>query len=508
MKTRFPLYAKILLFFLLNLVFLGAVFYAFFQFQFRSGLDSLLMTQAGERVQAVSKLVASELDETPGTNWNRVIERFSDAYRTRFFLFRNDGVQTGGESISLPPEVLAKVKEPRGMGMGMGRRGPPPGRGPNRFLEGTNSWSPPGRGFYRFGTSINAEPLAKFLVHSQNPGGYWIGVCLPSLNNSQTGQSPLILLAMSPSLRGGLFPDLTPWLLVGLGAVLCSALFWLPLVHGITQFIAQTTRATEQIAEGHFETPIKTARNDELGRLGQAINRMSARLSGFVNGQRRFMGDIAHELCSPIARMQVALGILEEKSTPQQQACVADVREDLQQMSSLINELLSFSKAALRQQNMALKPVPLAALVRQVLDREQTNSNAVRIDINESLQALAEPELLARALGNLLRNAIRYAGTEGPIQVSTTPDPKTDTITIAVADSGPGVPEASLEQIFDPFHRIESSRSRETGGVGLGLAIVKTCVEACQGRVVAKNRKPSGLQVEITLKTTESPTRL
>jgi two-component system sensor histidine kinase CpxA len=232
---------------------------------------------------------------------------------------------------------------------------------------------------------------------------------------------------------------------------------------------------------------------------------MSARLSGFVNGQRRFMGDIAHELCSPIARMQVALGILEEKSTPQQQACVADVREDLQQMSSLINELLSFSKAALRQQNMALKPVPLAALVRQVLDREQTNSNAVQIDINESLQALAEPELLSRALGNLIRNAIRYAGSEGPIQISATPDPKTDTITLAVADSGPGVPEASLEQIFDPFYRIESSRSRETGGVGLGLAIVKTCVEACQGRVVARNRKPSGLQVEISLKAAEMP---
>jgi two-component system sensor histidine kinase CpxA len=157
--------------------------------------------------------------------------------------------------------------------------------------------------------------------------------------------------------------------------------------------------------------------------------------------------------------------------------------------------------AALQQQSMALKPVPLAALVRQVLDREQTNSNAVRIDINESLQALAQPELLSRVLGNLIRNAIRYASSDGPIQVSAARDPKTDTITLAVVDSGPGVPEASLEQIFDPFYRIESSRSRETGGVGLGLAIVKTCVEACHGRVVAKNRKPFGLQVEISLKT-------
>jgi two-component system sensor histidine kinase CpxA len=69
-----------------------------------------------------------------------------------------------------------------------------------------------------------------------------------------------------------------------------------------------------------------------------------------------------------------------------------------------------------------------------------------------------------------------------------------------VTDSGPGVPEESLEKIFDPFYRIESSRSRETGGTGLGLAIVKTCIEACQGTVLARNLKPSGLQVEMVLK--------
>ncbi len=74
-------------------------------------------------------------------------------------------------------------------------------------------------------------------------------------------------------------------------------------------------------------------------------------------------------------------------------------------------------------------------------------------------------------------------------------------MTISVADQDPGVPEDALQQIFDPFFRLEDSRSRETGGIGLGLAIVKTCVEACQGTVNARNRAPSGLQVDITLKT-------
>jgi two-component system sensor histidine kinase CpxA len=496
MKTRFPLYSKILLCFLLNLIFLGAVFYAFFQYQFRTGLDSLLMAQAGERIQAVSKVISTELNET--TNWNGVLLRFSEAYDTRFYLFLKDGVQAGGESISLPPEVLAKVKEQRGMGMGMGRHGPPAGRGPNRFQSGTNTWSPPGRGGNRVAAIIDEEPVSKFLIHSKDPGGYWMGVCLPV--SSGEGSSPPILLAMSPSLKGGLFPDLKPWVWVGLGAVLCSALFWLPLVHGITYFISQMTKATEQIAEGHFDTHVQTGRRDELGRLVQAINRMSSRLSGFVNGQRRFMGDVAHELCSPIARMQLALGILEEHATEKQKPNMADIREDMQQMSGLINELLSFSKASLRQRNIALKPVLLADLVRQVLDREQVNPDAVRVSVDETQQALADPELLGRALGNIVRNALRYAGADGPVLIGATSSSQNGTVSVTVTDSGPGVPEEALEKIFDPFYRIESSRSRETGGTGLGLAIVKTCVEACQGRVLARNLKPSGLQVEMALK--------
>ena len=505
MKTRFPLYAKILLVSLLNLMFLGVVFYVFFQFQFRAGLDSVVMAQANERIQAVGKVLAAELSETPGTNWNPVLQRFGAAYDTHFFLFRNDGLQAGGAPVALPSEVLAKVKEPRGMGLG--RRGPPLGRGPNRFANANESWTPPGRGYYRWAASTNAEPMSKFFLHTRNPAGYWMGVCLPLSNPSESGVSPLTLLAMSPTLRGGLFPDLRPWLWVGLGAVLCSALFWLPFVHGLTRFIGQMTRATEEIAEGRFHARVQTKRRDELGRLGQAINRMSARLSGFVNGQKRFMGDAAHELCSPIARIQVALSILEEQATEKQRGSLADVREDVQQMSQLIHELLSFSKASLRQEAVALQPVPLAPLVRHVLDREQTGALNVRVDIDETLSVMADIELLSRALGNLVRNAIRYAGSQGPIQISAVSNAPTFTVTLSVVDSGPGVPEASLEQIFDPFYRIESSRSRETGGVGLGLAIVKTCVEACQGKVIARNRKPSGLQVELTLKAVETPAR-
>jgi two-component system sensor histidine kinase CpxA len=105
--------------------------------------------------------------------------------------------------------------------------------------------------------------------------------------------------------------------------------------------------------------------------------------------------------------------------------------------------------------------------------------------------------LLTRALANLIRNAIRYAGKAGPIKIAG--EQRGKQVVLSVLDNGNGIPEAELRKIFDPFYRLDVSRDRQTGGVGLGLAIVKTCVEACQGTVVATNRAPHGLQVTITL---------
>jgi two-component system sensor histidine kinase CpxA len=141
--------------------------------------------------------------------------------------------------------------------------------------------------------------------------------------------------------------------------------------------------------------------------------------------------------------------------------------------------------------------VALAELVRRVAAREAPENAGVQVDIADDLCALAEPGLLMRAVANLIRNAVRYAGDAGPIAVRA--ETREGHLLLTVTDAGPGVPEASLSQLFDPFFRLDSSRSRETGGFGLGLAIVKTCVQGCGGSVVARNVRPSGLQVELTL---------
>ena len=487
-KVRFPLFAKILLWFFLNLLVLAVAGYALFKYQFRIGLDSLLLGQAGARVQAVSEVIAAELDGRPASEWSAVLLRFSEAYRVSFSLFRNDGTQAAGTPVALPDEVRPRLTErgPGWGGGGGGRRGPMAGRGPNRGID----------------AAAGAEPIAaphpKFMVRTENPVRYWVGVRILSPEHDTRGPWTMTLLAESPSLGGGgLFFDVRPWVVVGVGALLFSALFWFPLVHSVTRSIGQMTRATAQIAEGRFDVRVEAARRDELGRLGGAINRMAERLAGFVSGQKRFLGDTAHELCSPLARMQMALGILEERVGAEHHTRVEDLREEVQQMSGLVNELLSFSKAALQSGHVPLTPVALREVVEAAVQREANGAATVEVAVPAELRVLAERELLQRSIANLVRNAIRYAGAAGPIAISARKDGAQ--VLLTVKDCGPGVPEESLARLAEPFYRPEASRDRDSGGVGLGLAIVKTCIEACHGSVTCRNRSPRGFAVEIRL---------
>jgi two-component system sensor histidine kinase CpxA len=254
------------------------------------------------------------------------------------------------------------------------------------------------------------------------------------------------------------------------------------------------SKVAEQIASGRFDQQVAEDRTDELGVLAAGINRMASRLSGFVYGQKRFLGDIAHELCAPIARIQFALGILEHRTEP---GTVDDLQEEVRQMSGLVVELLSFSKAGMQPASRPLVSVDIAGIVKETVTREGA---AVEMTVEHGLKAMADPESLSRAIANLVRNAVRYAGESGPIEVAARSE--SGEVAITVADRGPGIPEEEVDRVFTPFYRVETSRDRKSGGVGLGLSIVKTCVEACKGTVRCRNRVPSGLEVEIRLRLT------
>src|SRR5438093_6903082 len=487
MRLRIPIYGQILAWFFLNLAVLCAILYLLARVEFRLGLDSLLLGTAGERIQAVGNIIAQELSERGPPEWDAILRRFNDAYGIDFTLFLNDASQLAGSKTLLPAPVRQKILEGR-LPTRPALREPLPPR--QRKSAGGPPEPEPGAG------RPGRDP--KFMLRTSDPTRYWVGIRIPVADGKDPRRLQTTLLAASPSLSGGgLFVDVKPWLFAALGAVALSALLWLPFVRGLTRSIGELTGATERIADGQFDIQLRAKRRDELGRLGHAVNRLAGRLGGFVTGQKRFLGDVAHELCSPLARLQMALGILEQHADQRQRPCLEDLRAEAQEMSQLINELLSLSKAGLKPADIKRIPVDLIEVVRRVTGREAGETTQLAIDIPAGLKVLAEPELLARALSNVLRNAIRYAADAGPI--SLTARAENELVRISVADCGPGVPPESLSKLFDPFYRVDSSRTRQTGGAGLGLTIVRSCMEACGGQATAHNRAGAGLEVSLYL---------
>lgn len=470
MKFGNSLFIKIILLAFLNVALLVCVLAAFARIQYQVDLGSLLLSPTRDRILSVSRLIALELPNKPQSEWSQLLESASASYPAKFYLFDGWGNQLAGKAI-VPPAVMTdfihdEAKHHR-------RQEPPPMKPPDM--------KPP-------------EMFAAF----KTAGLYWVGARIPIWQDP--GRRPLhgVLLWTFPSLWTNLFFfDYRPWLLVLLAVILVSLICWVPFIRGLTRSISAMTKATGQIAEGHFEIALSTKRRDELGRLSQAINRMAERLSSYVHGQKRFLSDVAHELCSPVARAQMALGILQQRANDDSLSYVQDLDEEVEHMSGLINQLLSFSKAQISSPAKQLTRVSVADTVSNVLERESFDSVSIQTKVDSSIEVIAEPDYLFRSLANLVRNAIRYAGDAGPIEISALN--KGENIAIIVADHGPGVPESEIEEIFKPFYRPEFARQRETGGTGLGLAIVKSCIEACGGIVHCHNRVPHGLQVEIHL---------
>jgi two-component system sensor histidine kinase CpxA len=484
MKPFSTLFTKILFWFFLNLALVAVVLVIFFAVQSQVDFEGFWSRQATDRMRIAGRLISHELGETSSNQWPSVLSRYSEIYQIDFALILNPEHIISSKEIHVPSKVMTAVE-----GIGI-------------FKES------PGKYFHRSRQhkkdSKFREPYSprrsgpRLMIRTQNPTKYWAGIIVPVHINPGTPPKPAMLVAVSDSITGnGFFFDPLPWIFTSIFVVALSVVFWIPFVRHITKPLERMTRATEKIAGGRFDVKINEPGSDETGRLAHAINHMTSQLSGYVNGQKLFLRDVAHELGSPIARIQLGLGILEQIADENNRDRIKDVMEDVVHMSNLVNELLSFSRAEMMPQKVKLLPTDLLEIVQKAVDRESSPGIEMIMDVPHGLIVFAAPELLTRALSNLLRNAVGYAGRFGPIKI--TAEREKDEIIIQVIDSGPGVPDQLLDKLFEPFYRPEPSRKRESGGVGLGLAIVKTCVSTCKGSVNAKNLTPTGFAITIRI---------
>ncbi|WP_211325600.1 sensor histidine kinase [Roseimicrobium gellanilyticum] len=512
---------KLLAGFLANVALIALGFWIVFRSQF-GGVSSELMQGVMEpRMQAMAVRVAAELREQPSSQWESLLHGHSQALGIDFSLFDSEIEYVTGVHNTLPPTVLDMVREKltphlrrRGEGNGPRPAPPPPpslGLDPLDDIFGSSGGRPPPpppreREDERRSPPPMDPSMARYptvMAHTSSPPGYWAVIRVPAVA-AERGYLPALLVVRSDTLTaGGVFLDPKPWFYAGIGVLVLSALIWVPLALGFTRSIQRLRRTTGRVAEGDFEVAVPDAnRLDELGDLGRSVQQMAERLDGHAKGQKRFLGDIAHELCSPIARMQASLGILQQRAETgadeKSQRYMGKLEGELQHMSALVNELLSFSKANLRSE-VKLKPLLVAPLVRRTLQREDASEEAgtAKVEVPDHFVVMADEEMLSRAIGNLVRNAQRYAVGCGPVEVSATR--ANGHVSITVSDRGPGVSAEALPRLLEPFYRPDIARSRESGGVGLGLAIVKSCTEACGGKVEIANREGGGLSVTLRL---------
>ncbi|WP_281184878.1 ATP-binding protein [Trichlorobacter lovleyi] len=282
------------------------------------------------------------------------------------------------------------------------------------------------------------------------------------------------------------------------GGCICYLLAW-----RITAPVRRLRQAVQQLADGNLKarTGIETGRRgDEITDLGSDFDRMAERIEALVLSQRQLVRDISHELRSPLARLQVALGLARRDAPPRTEQALGRIEREGERLNELIGELLTLSLLENGASFTASEPVEMQALLTEIVE----DASFEAAESSRQVQLVSVPalvagnhELLRRALENVVRNALHYTAEGTCVQVAS--GLENSTLVIRVLDQGPGVPDEMLSAIFQPFYRVAEARDRLSGGTGIGLAITARAVALHGGSVKAVNRPEAGLEVEIRL---------
>jgi signal transduction histidine kinase len=291
--------------------------------------------------------------------------------------------------------------------------------------------------------------------------------------------------------------------------VLSSGLVCYFLAWYVTKPVARLRAATQQLAAGDLSARAGdpySKRRDEIAGLVRDFDTMAGRLETLVKAQSRLLNDISHELRSPLARLNVALGLARQRSGVESASMLERIELEAGRLNELIGRLLTLARMEDGEQRAPATPVLLDDVVLNVAEDAEFEAQARHCHVHSEIPAgswgvRGDASLLHSAVENVVRNAIRYTrdGTTVEIHLEKKESAGGEEAVVRVTDCGDGVPADALEKLFQPFYRLDDARGRQTGGVGLGLAITERAVRFHGGRVAATNRAEGGLMVEIHL---------
>jgi two-component system sensor histidine kinase CpxA len=316
-----------------------------------------------------------------------------------------------------------------------------------------------------------------------------------------------IVLGLPPGPRVFIGPRGLPFtgLIIGVlsSGLVCYLLSWY-----LTKPIVQLRTAARQIAAGDLTARAGApalSRRDEVAGLMRDFDAMAERLETLLKAQSRLLNDISHELRSPLARLNVALGLARQRAGVESTDMLDRIELEAARLNELIGRILTLARLEDGEQLVPQTPVPLDEIVESVSEDAEFEAQERHCHVHTSIpegnwEVRGNASLLHSAVENVVRNAIRYTQEGSAVEIELKSESRgAREAVLRVSDSGPGVPSDSLDKLFQPFYRLDDARGRQTGGVGLGLAITERAVRFHGGKVSAFNRPQGGLVIEIRL---------
>lgn len=279
-----------------------------------------------------------------------------------------------------------------------------------------------------------------------------------------------------------------PWRLALTLAVLLVAVLVLSYVavRWVTRPLHVLANAAEALGRDIHRPPLAEEGPLEIRQAARAFNTMQGRLARFIEDRTRIFAAMSHDLKTPITRMRLRADLLDDEEVRHR------FEADLKEMEAMVTHTLEFMRGMGGQE--ARQDVDVMALLESLQSDNEAMGRRVSVEGQASAPYPARVSLLKRCLGNLIDNAVLY-GERATVRVEDSPQ----CLMLRILDEGPGIPLPELEKVFEPFYRLEQSRSRETGGTGLGLAIARNIAHMHGGDIVLRNRPVKGLEAILTL---------
>jgi len=282
------------------------------------------------------------------------------------------------------------------------------------------------------------------------------------------------------------FANYYPLLLI-LAILLATVLFVsLLAVRWVTRPLTMLAQAADNLGGDINQPPLLETGPTEVRHAAHAFNTMQVRLQRFIEDRARLLTAISHDLKTPITRMRLRTEMLDDDELRK------NFTKNLDEMQAIATETLDFLRADDARE--PLQPVDVCALLETIKDDAAELGQQIDIETCQVQPYPARPLALKRCISNLVNNALQYGNSVRMSAYETE-----ETLEICIIDSGPGIPEQQLEAVFEPFYRLETSRSRETGGTGLGLSIARNIALSHGGDLRLENRAEGGLKAVLSL---------